>query len=88
MFCTPSRGNRPERSEIHEKAGLTIKGSIVFHAASGKSIANVDTRAQAFVVAERILAKYPDWTQDSESILAMLGPEGIAYCRRVAKGAR
>ena len=75
-----------DRSEVHEKSGLTIKGPVVFHAASGKSIANAGTKAQAFVIAERILAKYPDWTQDAESVLAMLGPAGIAECRRIERG--
>src|SRR5438034_661089 len=56
-----------ERSEFHEKAGLTIKGAVVWHSASGKSIARADNRARAFVVAEAILTKYPDWTQDAES---------------------
>jgi hypothetical protein len=74
-----------ERSESHEKAGLTIKGPVVFHAASGKSIAQADNRARAFVLAEAILAKYPNWTQDAESILAMLGPAGIAECRRIER---
>jgi hypothetical protein len=74
-----------ERSEVHEKSGLTIKGPVVFHAASGKSIAQADNRARAFVLAEAILAKFPDWTQDAESMLAMLGPEGIAECRRIER---
>ena len=74
-----------ERSEVHEKSGLTIKGPVVFHAASGKSIAHTDNKARAFVLAEAILAKYPDWTQDGESVLAMLGPEGIAECRRIER---
>ena len=74
-----------ERSEVHEKSGLTIKGPVVFHAASGKSIAQADNRARAFVLAEAILAKYPDWTQDGESVLAMLGPAGIAECRRIER---
>jgi hypothetical protein len=74
-----------ERSEVHEKSGLTIKGPVVFHAASGKSIAHADNRARAFVLAEAILAKYPDWTQDAESMVAMLGTEGIAECRRIER---
>jgi hypothetical protein len=74
-----------ERSEVHEKSGLTIKGPVVFHAASGKSIAHADNRARAFVLAEAILAKYPDWTQDAESMLAMLGTAGIAECRRIER---
>lgn len=72
-----------DRSEVHEKSGLTIKGPVVFHAVSGKSIAQADNRARAFVLAEAILAKYPDWTQDAESVLAMLGTAGIAECRRI-----
>ena len=74
-----------DRSEVHEKSGLTIKGPVVFHAASGKSIAQADNRARAFVLAEAILAKYADWTQDAESMLAMLGPAGIAECRRIER---
>jgi hypothetical protein len=74
-----------ERSEVHEKSGLTIKGPVVFHAASGKSIAHADNRSRAFVLAEAILAKYPDWTRDAESTLAMLGPVGIAECRRIER---
>jgi len=74
-----------ERSEVHEKSGLTIKGPVVFHAASGKSIAQADNRARAFVLAEAILAKFPNWTQNSESMLAMLGPAGIAECRRIER---
>src|SRR5205814_824833 len=58
-----------DRSEVHEKSGLTIKGPVIFHAASGKSIAHADNKARAFVLAEAILAKYPDWTQDAESVL-------------------
>ena len=42
-------------------------------------------RARAFVVAEAILSKYPDWTQDAESMLAMLGPSGIAECQRIER---
>lgn len=74
-----------ERREFWLKNGLKVAGSKVLHAASGKSVAVLEKREQAFVAAERILKEFPDWTQDAESVIAMVRAAGACKIRNIER---
>ena len=82
-----TEGDFQSRKRVLRRAGLTISGESILHDASGKTVLVASNHAKAVMVADALLAKFPDadWTGPWEGLQAYFAGDNGRQANEISR---